>query len=178
MALHDHLVEEGYRLGRVRLNSGSAGDPSVRIRRENKRTARQRLRVDKPGRSLWRDACTFTTARAPQIPFYISKTGRNRMGRVPSRWRGRPGQDSNLRSLAGSGFQDRRDTELRDLGTEFHRDGAIKSFPPDQRRRATSISNPETGWESSYPSITRGWTSPKTPTRFPSTSTPAQRPGM
>src|SRR5437867_8036626 len=90
----------------------------------------------------------------------------------------RPGQDSNLRSLAGSGFQDRRDTELRDLGIEFHRDGAIKSFPPDQRRGATSISNAETGWESSYPSITRGWTSPKAPTRFPSTSTPAHRPGM
>src|SRR5438309_7011339 len=49
--------------------------------RENKRTARQRLRVDKPGRSLWRDACAFPTARAPQIPFYLSMTGRKRMGR-------------------------------------------------------------------------------------------------
>ena len=44
-------------------------------------------------------------------------------------WGERPGQDSNLRSLSGSGFQDRRDTELRDLGPEFHRGRSIKGFP-------------------------------------------------
>ena len=47
----------------------------------------------------------------------------------------RPGQDSNLRSLSGSGFQDRRDTELRDLGPEFHRARSIKGFPPKSSER-------------------------------------------
>ena len=31
----------------------------------------------------------------------------------------RPGQDLNLRSLPGSGFRDRRDTGLRDLGSDL-----------------------------------------------------------
>ncbi len=37
---------------------------------------------------------------------------------APDAWLERPGQDLNLRGLTASGFRDRRDTGLRDLGSD------------------------------------------------------------
>ena len=52
------------------------------------------------------------------VPRYLAfPVGTLSAKNVPFAWLERPGQDLNLRSLPGSGFRDRRDTGLRDLGS-------------------------------------------------------------